>query len=275
MKTVIDDYIREEMFPHIWCPGCGNGIVLGAIIRAIDDLNWDKDKTVMVSGIGCSSRITGYVDFCTMNTTHGRALPFATGIKMANPDLKVVVVMGDGDCLAIGGNHFIHAARRNIDLTAIIINNMIYGMTGGQYSPLTPTGKFGTTAPYGNIDQSFDIVTLAMAAGASYVARGTIYHARQSITFMKKALSKKGFSVLEIISSCPISYGKMNKMRTPVEMLKWIKDISVSKKAWENLSVGEKKEKFVIGEFLDIDRPDYTERYNEIIEKAQKMGGNG
>ncbi len=275
MKTVIDDYIREEMFPHIWCPGCGNGIVLGAIIRAIDDLNWDKDKTVMVSGIGCSSRITGYVDFYTMNTTHGRALPFATGIKMANPDLKVVVVMGDGDCLAIGGNHFIHAARRNIDLTAIIINNMIYGMTGGQYSPLTPTGKFGTTAPYGNIDQSFDIVTLAMAAGASYVARGTIYHARQSITFMKKALSKKGFSVLEIISSCPISYGKMNKMRTPVEMLKWIKDISVSKKAWENLSVDGKKEKFVIGEFLDIDRPDYTERYNEIIEKAQKMGGNG
>lgn len=275
MKTVIDNYIREEMFPHIWCPGCGNGIVLGAIIRAIDDLKWDRDKIVMVSGIGCSSRITGYVDFYTMNTTHGRALPFATGIKMANPDLKVVVVMGDGDCSAIGGNHFIHAARRNIDLTAIIINNMIYGMTGGQYSPLTPTGRFGTTAPYGNIDQSFDLASLAMAAGASYVARGTIYHVRQSITLIKKALNKKGFSVVEIISDCPISFGKMNKMRTPVEMLKWIKDISVSKKAWENLSEEERKEKFVIGEFLDIDRPDYTERYNEIIEKAQKMGGNG
>lgn len=275
MKTVIDDYIREEMFPHIWCPGCGNGIVLGAIIRAIDDLNWDRDKIVMVSGIGCSSRITGYVDFCTMNTTHGRALPFATGIKMANPDLKVVVVMGDGDCSAIGGNHFIHTARRNIDLTAIIINNMIYGMTGGQYSPLTPTGRFGTTAPYGNIDQSFDLTTLAMAAGASYVARGTIYHTRQSISLMKKALDKKGFSVVEIISDCPTSYGRMNEIRTPVEMLKWIKDISVSKKAWESLSVEERKEKFVIGEFLDIDRPDYTERYNEIIEKAQKMGGNG
>lgn len=275
MKTVIDDYIREEMFPHIWCPGCGNGIVLGAIIRAIDDLKWDRDKIVMISGIGCSSRITGYVDFCTMNTTHGRALPFATGIKMANPDLKVVVVMGDGDCSAIGGNHFIHAARRNIDLTAIIINNMIYGMTGGQYSPLTPTGRFGTTAPYGNIDQSFDLTSLAMAAGASYVARGTVYHIRQSISLMKKALDKKGFSVVEMISDCPISYGKMNKMRTAVEMLKWIKDISVSKKAWENLSVEERKEKFVIGEFLDIDRPDYTERYNEIIEKAQKMGGNG
>jgi 2-oxoglutarate ferredoxin oxidoreductase subunit beta len=274
MKTVIDDYIREEMFPHIWCPGCGNGIVLGAIIRAIDDLKWDRDKIVMISGIGCSSRITGYVDFCTMNTTHGRALPFATGIKMANPDLKVVVVMGDGDCSAIGGNHFIHAARRNIDLTAIIINNMIYGMTGGQYSPLTPTGRFGTTAPYGNIDQSFDLTSLAMAAGASYVARGTIYHVRQSILLMKKALDKKGFSVVEIISDCPISYGKMNKMRTAVEMLKWIKDIAVSKKAWENLSVEERKEKFIIGEFLNIDRPDYNERYNEIIKKAQKMGGN-
>jgi 2-oxoglutarate ferredoxin oxidoreductase subunit beta len=274
MKTVIDDYIREEMFPNIWCPGCGNGIVLGAIIRAIDDLKWDRDKIVMISGIGCSSRITGYVDFCTMNTTHGRALPFATGIKMANPDLKVVVVMGDGDCTAIGGNHFIHAARRNIDLTAIIINNMIYGMTGGQYSPLTPIGRFGTTAPYGNIDQSFDLTSLAMAAGASYVARGTVYHVRQSISLMKKALDKKGFSVVEIISDCPISFGKMNKIKSPVDMLKWIKDITVSKKAWENLSVEERKEKFVIGEFLDIDRPDYNERYNEIIKKAQKMGGN-
>jgi len=274
MKTVIDDYIREEMFPHMWCPGCGNGIVLGAIIRAIDDLKWDRDKIVMISGIGCSSRITGYVDFCSMNTTHGRALPFATGIKMANLDLKVVVVMGDGDCSAIGGNHFIHAARRNIDLTTIIINNMIYGMTGGQYSPLTPTGRFGTTAPYGNIDQAFDLTSLAMAAGASYVARGTVYHVRQSISLMKKALDKKGFSVVEMISDCPISFGKMNKMRTAVEMLKWIKDIAVSKKAWENLSVKERKEKFVIGEFLDIDRPEYNERYNEIIKKAQKMGGN-
>jgi 2-oxoglutarate ferredoxin oxidoreductase subunit beta len=151
---------------------------------------------------------------------------------------------------------------------------MIYGMTGGQYSPLTPTGRFGTTAPYGNIDQSFDLTSLAMVAGASYVARGTVYHVRQSISLMKKALDKKGFSVVEIISDCPISFGKMNKIKSPVDMLKWIKDIAVSKKAWENLSVEERKEKFVIGEFLDIDRPDYNERYNEIIKKAQKMGGN-
>ena len=274
MKTVINNYIREEMFPHIWCPGCGNGIVLGSIIRAIDDLKWDRDKIVAVSGIGCSSRITGYVDFCTMNTIHGRALPFATGIKMANPDLKVIVVMGDGDCSAIGGNHFIHAARRNIDLTAIIINNMIYGMTGGQYSPLTPTGRFGSTAPYGNIDQSFDLANLAIAAGASYVARGTVYNPRQSTSLIKKALDKKGFSVVEIISDCPVSYGKMNNMKSPVDMLKWIKDISVSKKVWEGLSPDEKKEKYAIGEFLNKDRPDYTERYEEIIKKAQETGGN-
>jgi len=274
MKTVIDDYIREEMFPNIWCPGCGNGIVLGAILRAIDDLNWDKDKIVAVSGIGCSSRITGYVDFCTMNTTHGRALPFATGIKMANPDLKVIVVMGDGDCAAIGGNHFIHTARRNVDLTAIIINNMIYGMTGGQYSPLTPTGKFGSTAPYGNIDQTFDLAKLATAAGASYVARGTVYNVRQSTSLIKKALDKKGFSVVEIISDCPVSYGKMNKMKSPVDMLKWIKDKTVSKKVWEALSEEEKEGKFVTGEFINIDRMDYTERYKEIIKKAQEMGGN-
>lgn len=274
MNTVIEDYIRKEMFPNIWCPGCGNGIVLGAIIRAIDDLQWGKDKIVMVSGIGCSSRITGYVDFCTMNTTHGRALPFATGIKMANPDLKVVVVMGDGDCSAIGGNHFIHSARRNIDLTAIIINNMIYGMTGGQFSPLTPTGRFGSTAPYGNIDQSFDLVKLAEAAGASYVARGTIYHVRQSISLLKKALNKKGFSVVEMISDCPISYGRMNKIKTPNEMLKWIKEISVSEKAWQNLSEEERKGKFVIGEFLDVEKPNYLELYDKMVEKAQKIGGS-
>ncbi len=272
--NVIDKYIRKEMFPHMWCPGCGNGIVLGALIRAIDALNWDRDKIVMVSGIGCSSRITGYVDFCTMNTTHGRALPFATGIKMANPDLKVIVVMGDGDCSAIGGNHFIHACRRNIDITAIVINNMIYGMTGGQYSPLTPTGHFGSTAPYGNIDQTFDLSKLATAAGASYVARSTVFNARQSIPLMKKALLKKGFSVLEMISTCPVSYGKMNKKKSPVELLKWVKSIAVSKTGWEKLSEEDREEKIVIGEFTDTNKMEYTEKYKMVMKKAQKAGGN-
>jgi 2-oxoglutarate/2-oxoacid ferredoxin oxidoreductase subunit beta len=274
MKNVIEQYIRKEMFPHIWCPGCGNGIVLGALIRAIHSLGWEKDEIAMVSGIGCSSRITGYVDFNTMNTTHGRALAFATGIKMGNPKLKVIAVMGDGDCAAIGGNHFIHAARRNIDITAIIINNMIYGMTGGQYSPMTPTGKFGSTAPYGNIDQNFDISALAATAGASYVARSSIYNVNQGERFIKKALSKKGFSVVEMISDCPISFGRMNKLRTPVQMMDWIKSISVSKKDWDKLSAEEKKDKIPMGEFLDICIPEYTEKYAEICAIAQQGGGN-
>jgi len=271
MKTLIDNYIRKEMFPNIWCPGCGNGIVLGAIIRAIDELKWDKNDIVMVSGIGCSSRITGYVDFYTVNSTHGRALPFATGIKMANPNLKVIVVMGDGDCSAIGGNHFIHACRRNINLTAIVINNMIYGMTGGQYSPLTPTGDFGTTAPYGNIDQTFDLTQLAITAGASYVARGTVYHTSQLISLYKKALTKNGFSFVETISDCPTSYGKMNNMKSPTKSLHWMKDIAIPKNKWEKLSPKEKEKKIPVGEFLSKDKEEFTDKYEKLIHKAQEM----
>ncbi len=274
MKNIVHQYLRKEMFPHIWCPGCGNGIVLGALIRAIHDIGWDKNEIVMVSGIGCSSRITGYVDFNTMNTTHGRALPFATGIKMANPKLKVIAVMGDGDCAAIGGNHFIHSARRNIDITAIIINNMIYGMTGGQYSPMTPTGKYGSTAPYGNIDQTFDLSALAASAGASYVARGSIFNVNQSIGFIKKALQKKGFSVVEMISDCPISYGRMNKLRTPVQMLEWIKSTAIPRKTWEKLADEEKEEKIPTGEFLDINIPEYTQKYQEVCNVVQQGGVN-
>ena len=270
MNNDITQYFRKEMFPHIWCPGCGIGIVLGAILREINSIGWEKDEIVMISGIGCSSRITGYVDFNTMNTTHGRALPFATGIKMANPDLKVIAVMGDGDCAAIGGNHFIHSARRNIDITAIIINNMIYGMTGGQYSPLTPTGRYGTTAPYGNIDQSFDLSALAASAGASYVARSNIFDVNQCTRFIKKALLKKGFSVVEIISDCPISFGRINQLRTPVQMLEWIKSISVPQKTWEKLSEDEKEGKIPTGEFLDLNIPEYTERYKEISMGVQQ-----
>ncbi|HPK86769.1 MAG TPA: thiamine pyrophosphate-dependent enzyme, partial [Atribacterota bacterium] len=191
-------------------------------------------------------------------------------IKMANPDLKVIAVMGDGDCAAIGGNHFIHSARRNIDITAIIINNMIYGMTGGQYSPLTPTGRYGTTAPYGNIDQSFDLSALAASAGASYVARSNIFDVNQCTRFIKKALLKKGFSVVEIISDCPISFGRINQLRTPVQMLEWIKSISVPQKTWEKLSEDEKEGKIPTGEFLDLNIPEYTERYKEISMGVQQ-----
>lgn len=169
----IKDYIRERFFPHIWCPGCGHGTVLNSLLRAVSQLGMSKNEIVVVSGIGCSSRISGYVDFHTLHTLHGRALAFATGVKLSRPELNLIVPMGDGDALAIGGNHFIHAARRNIGLTAIVMNNRIYGMTGGQYSPLSGYGTLATTAPYTNIDYAFDTVKLATAAGASFVARST------------------------------------------------------------------------------------------------------
>ena len=184
----IRSLIRERFFPHLWCPGCGHGHVLNAMLHSVDDLGYDPSSLVMVSGIGCSARIAGYVDFHTMHTLHGRALAFATGIKMSRPDLHVIVPMGDGDALAIGGNHFIHAARRNIKLTAIVMNNRIYGMTGGQYSPLSGIGVSATTAPYGNIDREFDTVRLALGAGATFVARTTTYHMREMISIFKKAL---------------------------------------------------------------------------------------
>ncbi|MCE5196042.1 MAG: thiamine pyrophosphate-dependent enzyme, partial [Negativicutes bacterium] len=170
------EFLREDKMPHIWCPGCGNGIVMQQVLRAIEELGLDVDKIVLVSGIGCSSRATGYLDFNTLHTTHGRALAFATGVKYANPELTVIVLTGDGDCTAIGGNHLIHACRRNIDLTTVVFNNSIYGMTSGQFSPMTPTGSYATTAPYGNIDRNFDLCKLGQAAGATYVARSTTYH---------------------------------------------------------------------------------------------------
>lgn len=192
-SQLLDKYFRMDKLPHIWCPGCGHGIIMKAVVDAIDDMGLEKDKVCIVSGIGCSSRAPGYMDFNTLHTTHGRALAFATGIKMANPELHVIVVSGDGDSAAIGGNHLIHAARRNIDITTIIFNNNIYGMTGGQYSPTTPTGEKGTTAPYGNIDKNFDLCELSKAAGATYVGRATAYHAKMIKNLTKKVYKTKDF----------------------------------------------------------------------------------
>src|SRR5208337_4426801 len=178
--TAVREYIRERFFPHLWCQGCGHGIVMNCLVRSVHQMGLKKNDIVLASGIGCSARISGYVDFHSLHTLHGRALAFATGVKLSKPELTVIVPMGDGDALAIGGNHFIHAARRNIDMTAIVMNNRIYGMTGGQYSPLSGYGMAATTAPYGNIDHDFDVAHLAKAAGASFVARTTTYHVQQS-----------------------------------------------------------------------------------------------
>ncbi|HOE76007.1 MAG TPA: 2-oxoacid:ferredoxin oxidoreductase subunit beta [Rectinema sp.] len=263
-------YFRQDRLPHIWCPGCGNGTVTGALVRAIDKLGLDKNNMVIVSGIGCSSRSVGYLDFDTLHTTHGRAIAFATGVKLANPKLKVVVITGDGDCAAIGGNHFIHAARRNIDITAIIINNDTYGMTNGQASPMTPRGMFGTTAPYGNIEYNFDLCELAKAAGATYVARATTYHYVLLEDLIAKAIMHKGFSVVEALSQCPTYFGRKNKIGGAVETLNWIKDQTINIKAAASLPQEKREGKILIGELYKSEKAEFTEQYLELIGRLQK-----
>lgn len=265
-------YFREAKLPHIWCPGCGHGISMGALVRAIDKTGLDPLKTTVVSGIGCSSRATGYLNFDTLHTTHGRALAFATGVKQAKPELNVLVVTGDGDASAIGGNHLIHACRRNINITTVLFNNNIYGMTGGQYSPLTPTGAFATTAPYGNIDQAFDVCNLAKAAGATYVARGTVYHAAQLVDLIAKGIKNNGFSLIEVLGPCPTVFGRRNKMGSAVEMMKMLKETAVNVKAAEKMTAEQLKGKFLIGELYSDTRPEYTDEYSKIIERLQKEG---
>jgi len=269
-SELISNNFRMDRLPHIWCPGCGHGIIMRALAKAIENLNLDKDNVCIVSGIGCSSRSTGYMDFNTLHTTHGRALAFATGIKLANPELEVIVITGDGDCSAIGGNHLIHASRRNIGITTIVFNNNIYGMTGGQYSPTTPTNDYGTTAPFGNIDKPFDICKLADAAGATYVARGTAYHANQLIKLMEKAIENKGFSLVDAISVCPTYYGRKNKKGSAVDMLSNLKDSTIDVKVAEKLPLDKQKDKLLIGEFKNTVEPEYTEEYEKIIEKFKK-----
>jgi len=261
----VRDYIRERFFPHLWCPGCGHGIVMGSMVRAIHNLGIKKNDIVVVSGIGCASRICGYLDFHTLHTIHGRALAFATGVKLSRPELEVIVPMGDGDALAIGGNHLIHAARRNIDLTTIIMNNNIYGMTGGQYSPTTGYGNFATTAPYGNIDRPFDIVELALGAGASFVARTTTYHVTEMIKILEKAIAHKGFSVVEILSQCPTYFGRKNNLGSAVDMLRYYESHTVP--------IGSKEKKknpdlIEIGIFMQEQQPEYCAEYDKIIEKS-------
>ncbi len=270
-RPLIYKYLRhDKKFPHVWCGGCGIGILLGSLIRAIDHIGYTKDEILMVSGIGCSGRLPVYVDFNTLHTTHGRALTFATGAKLAKPEMKVIVIMGDGDATAIGGNHFIHAARRNIDLTAIIVNNSIYGMTGGQYSPTTPYGDRATTATYGTVENSFNISQLAVCAGGVYVARGTVFHARQLDQLIEKALLKKGFSVVEVISQCQTHFGRLNKRGNQVEMMKWQRDHAVPVEKAKTLSPAEMADKFEVGVLVDREAPTYHEEYAKLRQKAKE-----
>ncbi len=274
-SNLIHQYMRIDHLPHIWCPGCGNGVIMRDVAVALDELindpdsDFDRDNIVIVSGIGCSSRAAGYLDFNSIHTTHGRAIAFATGIKMANPKLHVVVLTGDGDCSAIGGNHLIHAARRNLGLTVICFNNDIYGMTGGQYSPTTPTGDKATTAPYGNLDRPFDIALLAAGAGASFAARGDVFHARETTAIIKQAMLHKGFSLVDVYSVCPTYYGRKNKKGDAVEMLKWQRDNLIPMNRFNVMTPEDLAGKKPIGILAENDFPEYSEEYQKLIDRCQ------
>ncbi len=263
-------YLRPNKLPHIWCPGCGHGIVLKALLRAIDKAGLQKDNIVMVSGIGCSSRTPGYVDFNTMHTLHGRALPFATGIKFARPDLKVIVITGDGDALAIGGNHFIHACRRNIDMTVLVYTNATYGMTGGQYSPTSPVGSTATTSRYGNIEPPFDTCEMAKASGATFVARGTAYHAIELEKTIYDSLTHRGMAVVDIIDACPTYFGRMNKFKSATQMMEVIeKENTVNIKQADKLPPEKLQGKMLRGILHKVEKPEYCQQYEEhVIKKA-------
>ena len=264
-------YMRPSAIRTANCPGCGNGILAQAVLRAIDEEKLSMDDFVFVSGIGCAAWIPSplfYADI--LHTTHGRPIAFATGVKLAAPDRRIMVISGDGDLLAIGGNHFIHAARRNIDMVVICVNNGIYGMTGGQVAPTTPIGLRTMTSPYGNIENDFDICALATAAGATFVARWTVYQTRQITRTVKKALSHKGFSLIEVISHCPVQFGRKTGMGSSTQMLDWLKDSSIRKEKADKLPPEELAGKFVIGEFLDLKKPVLDE---ELARQRQKLQG--
>jgi len=274
LRHPYDKFLRRDRIPHIWCEGCGNGIILNCFARALDELDMDLDKVAVVSGIGCIGRISGYTNTDSFHTTHGRPIAFATGVKLANPDLTVAVISGDGDLFAIGGNHFIHAARRNLDIKVICANNFIYGMTGGQGGPTTPMETWTTTTPYGNIEQAFNLVHLAAACGAVYVARWTTLQTRWLTESIKKALQKEGFSFVEIISECPEIFGRYNKMDTALKMMNWFKEASVVEHFSDPAKAEITPNRIVVGEFVDIEKPSYGRLLKEMREKAsQKKTG--
>jgi 2-oxoglutarate ferredoxin oxidoreductase subunit beta len=270
LKHPMLEYIKEEgpsgmRFPHILCPGCGAGQVLNYTLHAVDNMinqtGAKKEDFVFISGVGCSSRLTShYLDFDSGWTLHGRALPFATGALLANPDLKIIVFTGDGDAAAIGGNHFIHAFRRNINVTVLCVNNGLYGMTGGQVAPTTPLLANTPTTPYGNIEDAFDLCKLAEAAGASYISRWTTAHPIQTIKAIKKGIANKGASFIEILSQCPV-----HEHQTPVEMTNALKEMTVPINKFSVDST-----KIPVGELHFAPRPEWTERYQSVIEKANE-----
>jgi 2-oxoglutarate ferredoxin oxidoreductase subunit beta len=259
----LDDLLRTDRIPHIWCPGCGIGTAFSSCLVALKGSGIDLDKSVVVSGIGCSGRAAGYVKLDSYHTTHGRAIPFATGMKLANPELNVVVFSGDGDLFAIGGNHFIHAARRNMDLTVVCVNNLNYGMTGGQAAATTPTMAKTTTTPLGNPDPPFNLPLLAYASGATYVARWTILHTRDLTKAIEEAVLRRGFSFIEVLAPCPTGYGRRNKEK-PLDTLKVYQERTITKNGAHPSEIMLDFEKGItLGKFVDVERPTYADVYDK------------
>jgi 2-oxoglutarate ferredoxin oxidoreductase subunit beta len=257
-------YLRQDRIPHIWCPSCGIGTTVNCFTRALTESGMDLDQIAVVSGIGCTGRVAGYMNLDSFHTTHGRAIPFATGLKLANPKLKVVVYSGDGDLTAIGGNHFMHAARRNMDLMVVCVNNFTYGMTGGQVAPTTPIGAKQTTMPYGNFEQPFNLPFLADACGAVYVARWTVFHVRQLAKAMLEGLKKKGFVFIEAISPCPTLYSRRNKRGDGIDELKYYKQNSLIKHGADTKETGLTFDgKILVGKFVDRERPTWLDAMND------------
>lgn len=273
-EHIFDKYLRRERMPHIWCPGCGDGVILSCFLGAVERLKMDPDKILIVSGIGCIGRAPGYLKFDSFHVLHGRAIPFAVGLKLVKPELDVVVMSGDGDLFAIGGNHFIHAARRNNDILVICSNNFNYGMTGGQVGPTTPHDAFTTTTPYGNVEFPFNLPFFAVSCGATYVARWTVLHARRLTNSITEALQKNGFRFIEVLSPCPPTYGSSNKMPEAMDAMKYFKENSVIKHFEDprkaEIGLGGK---ILIGKFADVEKRTYDEKILEL--KKTVSGGGG
>jgi 2-oxoglutarate ferredoxin oxidoreductase subunit beta len=282
MSDSYRSFLRSAQLPHVWCPGCGNGTIVKSLVEAVDDLAFPKNDVAVISGIGCSGRTTTILDFNTMHTTHGRALAFAAGVKLANPKLHVIVVMGDGDSSAIGGNHLIHACRRNLDLTALIFNNAIYGLTGGQQAPTTPAGKRSTTSTLGSIDHPFDLVKLCLGAGAGFVARTTSFDHQNLASLIRRAIAYPGFAVLDILTACPTYFGRMNDVSEPYDMLSYLRDSTTPldpfiDAVFDNTSDDTQPDPadlppLPIGVFRDEIRPEYATLYQTRIAASAQKG---
>jgi len=263
-----DELLRTERFPHIWCPGCGIGSVFGSLVSAIQKGQFPLDEVAIVSGIGCTGRMAGYIRLDSFHTTHGRALPFATGLKLAKPNTKVVVASGDGDLFAIGGNHFIHAARRNLDVTVLCVNNLNYGMTGGQAAPSTPFGAKTTTSAVGNPEEPFNFCALASACGATFVARWTVLHVRRLITSIVEAMNHRGFSFIEVLAPCPTSFGRRNKIGKPIDGIKFFHDRALIKNDIDPKDAPlDYTKEIVVGKFVQHERPTWTDNYALVNRK--------